>query len=272
MNLLRNHFLSVATYQRREFFKRWNELSREYPDLSWQRKSLRIFSELPERPVPRLGSIRFVALCDDDYPEELRQLPQPPLGLFVQGVLTGPRAAVIGSRKPTLYARRLTRDIASDWTRRGLTIVSGGAIGIDAEAHMAALEEGGKTIVVLGGGHSHLHPRSHQLLFSKVLHEGGALVSEYPPHFMPRPYTFPERNRIIAAMSEVLFLAQAHEKSGSLSTARTALDLGKEIFVLRPVLGDENFKGSVQLIEAGAKPVLSASETIPNRWLQHEPL
>jgi DNA processing protein len=114
--------------------------------------------------------------------------------------------------------------------------------------------------VVLGGGILRPHPRSHFQLFREVVAKGGALLSEYPPHFEPRPYTFPERNRLIAALSDFLFLAQAHDKSGSLGTARFALDLGREIYVLRPVPGDPNFSGSQALIDSGARILVDARE------------
>lgn len=149
---------------------------------------------------------------------------------------------------------------------QGVCIVSGGAIGVDTEAHQTALDFGATTVAVLGGGLEKLHPRRNINLFEQILQKKGALISEYPPHMEPRPYFFPERNRLIAALGDALLLGQAHERSGSLSTARTALDLGKEIFVLRPPVGDANFSGSQSLIDSGALAVSSASEILGHAW------
>jgi DNA processing protein len=146
----------------------------------------------------------------------------------------------------------MTTDIVRALVGRSLAIVSGGAYGIDIEAHRVCLEEGGRAICVLGSGLRALYPKAHERYFERMLSSGGVLVSEYPPHELPRPWTFPERNRLIAALSDFVVLAQAHVKSGSLSTARTALDLGKEVFVLRPVPEDPAFDGSRVLIDSGA--------------------
>lgn len=274
--------LRIACYRRRQFFKFWNKLHDQEREgrlfLSLSEKLIFLLNpenlRSPEQevdflnlpPVKLPSQIRFVAMGDAEYPLGLLALPQPPLGLFVQGSLVPesptrePRVAMIGSRKPSVYSSRLTRELSREWTRRGFVIVSGGAIGIDGEAHKSCVENGGKTWAVLGGGHRFLHPRSHVNLFSEILKKGGALISEYPPDFEPKPYTFPERNRLIAALSDVLFLAQAHEKSGSLSTARTALDLGRDIWVLKPIVGDANFLGSQALIDAGARSCLSPED------------
>ncbi len=256
-----DRFLRAAFWKRRSFFKIWNSMqsSEDWAYASIERKWTRIFEELGSMPPVRLPrEIQFISRLHSSYPEALLELSQPPLGLFVRGIWKSglPRIGVIGSRKPTPYARRVARDFSIKWSRAGFVIVSGGAIGIDGEAHQAAVESGGITLVVLGSGHNNIYPRYHENLFRDVLQSGGCIVSEYPPDTAPQNYYFPERNRIIAALSDLLFLAQAHEKSGSLSTARTALDLGKDIYVLRPVAGDENFAGSQALIDAGAKSLL----------------
>jgi len=247
--------LRLSVYHRREFFRRWNHLKEEEWALAdWRKKleflvpqfELKTSFKLPEK-------IQFISMLDDEYPASLFELPQPPLGLFVEGSLPkGPYVSVVGSRKPSPYSLRMTRSCVKNWVARSYVVVSGGALGIDGEAHRAALDFAGKTIAVLGGGHHHLHPRRHENLFKEIVASGGGVLSEYPPHFLPRTYTFPERNRIIAALGEEFFLAQAHERSGSLSTARASLDLGRDIFVLRPPAGDQNFLGSQKLIDAGA--------------------
>ncbi len=219
--------------------------------------------DLPE--APRLvRPLRFVSMVDADYPSDLFELPQPPLGLFVEGDLDlkALRAGLVGSRVPTAYALRMTREAVGVLVKQGVTIVSGGAIGIDTIAHEAALDHHGITWVVLGGGHYELYPRQNVNLFREVVMAGGALISEYPPYFKAQKYSFPERNRLIAALSDRLVLSQAHERSGSLSTARCALDLGREIHVLQPLPDDENFAGSQTLIQLGARSFVRGEELL----------
>ncbi len=259
MNEFSDLLLRVATFKRADFFKRWTQSLKD-SELASLKISERIrFCLEPLGELSRVSlppDVRFISMLDSDYPSALWTLSHPPLGLFVSGIMPSSRTlSVVGSRKPLPYSLRMTSKFVRVWAQRSVTIISGGALGIDAEAHRACLESGGQTVAVLGGGLRRLHPRSNLDLFSRILKSGGGLISEYPPLFEPRPYTFPERNRIIAALGESLFLVQAHEKSGSLSTARTALDLGKEILVLRPPPGDASYSGAQNLIEAGAKVV-----------------
>jgi DNA processing protein len=261
-------FLRTAVHKRSLFFKLWNQLqSTEERFDSLENKLTMVFEKIRDLgeeipPAPRLSAnTRFVSMLDSEYPALFHELSQPPLGIFVQGNLGEQmRGAIVGSRKPLPYSRRLTREMAKLWVSKGISIVSGGALGIDGDAHQACVEEGGHTIVVLGGGFMRPHPRSHIPMFQAILKTGGALISEYPPNFEARPYTFPERNRLIAALGDFLFLAQAHDRSGSLSTARTALDLGREIYVLRPIPGDPNFSGSQALVDAGARVLIEANQ------------
>lgn len=255
--------LRAATWKRREFFRFWNEIQgSDLNALTTEEKWNLIFERLqPLRPIQLPSEIRFISFVDVEYPEELFELPQPPLGLFVCGEFAEPPYfSIVGSRKPLPFTRRVTLDLATRLATLGYTIVSGGALGIDGAAHEAAIRAGGRTIVVLGSGIRRLYPRSHENLFSAIVKNGGTLISEYAPFVEPKNYHFPERNRIIAALSSKLFLAQAHAKSGSLLTARTALDMGKDIYVLRPVPGDSNFAGSQDLIDAGARSVIDAED------------
>lgn len=254
---LKERLFQVCVFHRREFFKLWNQIHHsEWILHSWEEKLEAIFSLWsPEPRRYRLPpDIRFVCPLDDDYPAVFFELPQPPLGVFVQGNWEPAQSAVavVGSRKPTSYALRMCRKMVQSWAEEQKVIVSGGALGIDAEAHRSALDFGAETWVILGGGHHQLYPATHRSLFFEILRKGGALISEYPPFQKAFAYQFPERNRLIAALGEALFIAQAHAKSGSLHTARTAMDLGREIYVLRPLAGDENFSGNQELIESGA--------------------
>ncbi|MBN8555236.1 MAG: DNA-processing protein DprA [Deltaproteobacteria bacterium] len=262
-NSLEEKLLSAAFFCRRDFFKLWNQIrNSEDTYLTPEEKCQLIFEKLEGlSPIHLQPPIRFISMLSAEYPQILLELPQPPLGLFILGSIgAGPFVGIVGSRKPTPYSQRVTRDVARIWSSQGLCIVSGGAYGIDSIAHQTTLENNGKTIAVLGGGLRRLYPKTHIRIFEEILKKGGALVSEYPPETDVRPYFFPERNRIIAALSDSLFLAQAHEKSGSLLTARAALDMGREIFVLRPIQGDVLYAGSQSLIEAGAHCLIDAKE------------
>lgn len=256
--------LSIACFERKKFFKLWNTLKfGDQVHAEFEQKLelvLEHFQEFRSVYLPR--EIRFISCVDADYPSILRELDQPPLGLFVRGDFSTETSwvSVVGSRKPTAYSLRSTREFCRFWAEKGFGLVSGGAFGIDAEAHRTAIEFRVPSAIVMGSGFAHLYPAAHFSLFNEVLRRGGCWISEYSPQSPGYPSQFPERNRLIAAMGEVLFLAQAHEKSGSLSTAKRALDLGKEIFVLQPPVADLNFEGSRRLLEAGAHPIASRKD------------
>jgi DNA processing protein len=271
---LKKLLLSIACYERSKFFKAWNSLSRAEPEASWSEKLERILvaTDFETRSFQFPKGMSFVSLVDLEYPAVFRELSQPPLGLFVWGDWNPDTrlVAVVGSRKPTPYSLRMTRTCVVEAVSKGFGIVSGGALGIDAEAHRAAVDSEGQTLVILGGGFSKLYPKSHFALYEKIRSGFGALVSEYPPWAESRAYQFPERNRLIAALGEKLLLIQAHDKSGSMITARAALDLGRDVDVLRPPLGDENFSGSLKLIEAGARVISSAKDWTHSKYRTSE--
>lgn len=190
------------------------------------------------------------------YPARLLNLEEMPLLLFSRGELAAADSqalAVVGSRRPTPYSLRQTRLFAGDLAGRGVTLVSGLARGVDACAHRAALEAGGRTIAVLGSGLGRIYPPENHTLADRVLAENsGVLVSEFPFSMRPRPYHFPQRNRLISGLSNALLVIQAGEKSGSLSTARWALDQGKNIFVLPSRVDEEHNRGGLHLLRDGA--------------------
>lgn len=261
--------LSIASFERSRFFKFYRALSREEPGLRWSEKLERILLQesFSERKIQLSTEQQFISILSPDYPEVFRELSQPPLGLFVWGEwpLPGKWLSIVGSRKPTPYSLRMTRTCVREAVMGGFGVVSGGALGIDGEAHRACVELRGKTIAFLGGGFSHLYPKAHQNLFEKIRRGHGALVSEYAPFVEPRAYHFPERNRLIASLCERLLLVQAHAKSGSMITAKEALEMGREVDVLRPPLGDENYAGSLALIEAGARVI-----SHPKDWISRD--
>jgi len=198
------------------------------------------------------------------YPARLLNLEEMPLLLFSRGRLAAADSralAVVGSRRPTPYSLRQTRLFAGDLAGRGVTLVSGLARGVDACAHRAALEAGGRTIAVLGSGLGRIYPPENHTLADRILAENsGGLVSEFPFSMRPRPYHFPQRNRLISGLSNALLVIQAGEKSGSLSTARWALDQGKNIFVLPSRVDEEHNRGGLHLLRDGAGVATSPTD------------
>lgn len=174
----------------------------------------------------RLGA-EICLLSDEWYPELLRASPDPPELLFVRGELPAaaePAVAIVGSRRASAYGSLQAGALAVSLAERGVTIVSGGARGIDAEAHRGALRAGGRTIAVLATGFAQPYPAEHAELFDAVVAGGGALVTEQPSFMAARPDLFPRRNRVIAALSLVTVVVEAASRSGALLTARIAVD------------------------------------------------
>lgn len=197
------------------------------------------------------------------YPEKLNFLSDAPKSLSVLGKslkeqLDGPALAVVGSRKATSYGRSITEDFTSIAARNGICIVSGLALGIDSIAHAAALNSAGKTIAVMPSGLGNIYPASHRNLAKRILAENGTLVSEYPDDFMPRRESFIQRNRIIAALSDALLVTEAAERSGSLYTARFALEIGKPVLAVPGNINSPTSTGTNNLIKSGA--ILVSSE------------
>lgn len=182
--------------------------------------------EAERREAARLG-VRVVLLSDDEYPELLGASPDPPELLFVRGELTAavePAVAIVGSRRATAYGSLQAGTLAVSLAERGIPVVSGGARGIDAEAHRGALRAGGRTIAVLATGFAQPYPSEHAELFEAVVEAGGALVTEQPSFVTARPDLFPRRNRVIAALSLLTVVVEAANRSGALLTARIAVD------------------------------------------------
>lgn len=155
--------------------------------------------------------------------------------LFYCGVLASlnqPSIAIVGARKATRVGRQRAEEIARELTSLGLVIVSGLAYGIDRAAHVGALEAGGTTVAVLGSGLNRIYPSSHQRLAQQLIEENGLMLSEYPSDWPPRRYQFPERNRLISGLTNAVVVVEAGLRSGSLITARLALEQGREVFAV----------------------------------------
>lgn len=190
-----------------------------------------------------------------DYPERLKEITQPPLLLYVWGnieVLSQPQLAVVGSRQHSHYGEQQTEWFVHTLAAIDIVITSGLAIGIDAIAHQSALSVQGKTIAVLGSGIARLYPALHQALACRIVEQGGAIVSEFPPTTTARPGYFPQRNRIISGLSLAVLIVEAEEKSGSLVTARHALEQGRDIFAIPGAVDNRCSQGTNRLIQQGA--------------------
>jgi DNA processing protein len=201
---------------------------------------------------------------DERYPALLRDTPSPPAALWVDGdpdVLWQPQIAVIGSRNPTAGGRDNARNFAVELSRRGLTVTSGMASGIDSLAHGAALDAGGYTVAVAGTGLDSVYPASSRLLAERIRAQG-ALVSEFPPGTPARRQHFPSRNRIISGLSLGVLVIEAGLRSGTLITARLAAGQGREVFALPGSIHNPMAKGCHRLIRDGARLVENVDDVM----------
>ena len=243
--------------------------------------------------------IKFICVVDKEYPPLLKQIPYPPIGLYVKGdvnILAGirgpvgsfppasapssetsfnevravgspssattPFIAIVGTRKITSYGREITEMFAGDLARAGLTIVSGMAYGVDGVAHESAINAHGKTIAVLGNGVDMAYPRENQKLYEEILDSGGAVISEYKPGEPPSMGSFPARNRIVAGMSEGILVTEGASDSGSLITANFGLEFGRKVFAVPGPITSSLSKAPLELIHKGARLVTSAADII----------
>lgn len=212
-----------------------------------------------------------------ELPERLRQLHTPPKYLYQQGselskLLQRPTVGIVGSRKVSSYGRSVTEDFANTLAKQGIVIVSGLALGVDSIAHRACLEAKGQTIAVLPSGLEAIYPSSHQGLAKQIIQTGGSLVTEYEPQEKPMKHFFIARNRIIAALSDILLVTEAAERSGSLHTANFALELGKPVFAVPGNITNINSSGTNKLIQMGASPALSPEDLIQELGLASAPI
>jgi DNA processing protein len=200
---------------------------------------------------------------DPDYPALLGATSDPPQVLFLRGQLKPtPSVAVVGARRMSDYGKRCVDEIIPPLIEAGLTITSGLAFGVDGEAHTATLDRGGTTWAVLGTGidEASLYPRAHAGLAHRILDGGGALLSEFPPGTGSRKEHFPQRNRIIAGLSLAVVVIEAREDSGSLITAKSALEENREVLAVPGPIWSDGSRGTNQLIRAGARVCLGAED------------
>jgi DNA processing protein len=200
------------------------------------------------------------------YPRLLKEIPDPPAVLYVRGsgskINLEKTIAVVGTRHPTPYGIAVTKKLVSDLVSRGFTIVSGLALGIDAVAHRATLNAGGKTIAVLGCGIDIIAPPSNARLYWDIVHGHGAVISEIPPGVRTDKKRFVTRNRIISGLSLGVLVIEGGEQSGTLITAKYAAEQGRDVFAVPGPITSKYSRASAILLKNGAKLVESADDII----------
>ena len=230
----------------------------------WERFPFSKNREKSEKEVQRLQEegIFFIHRESPEYAERLKQLYMPPDLLYYKGRFpdfSKPVLAMVGARKATIYGRNMAREFASELTGYGIQIISGMAAGVDTSSHLGALDAGGYTAGVLGGGIDSIYPRENFNLYQKVCKTGG-IISEYNVGIPSQKGMFPMRNRIISGMADGVFVVEAGERSGSLITADQGLEQGKDIFALPGRITDRYSQGCNYLISQGATLVRSPED------------
>ncbi|WP_036949219.1 DNA-processing protein DprA [Pseudobutyrivibrio ruminis] len=196
----------------------------------------------------------FVTIESDDFPEKLKNIYDVPYGLFYIGKLPDFKRAVsiVGARRCSAYGKKLALELGEKLGANGFTVISGMARGIDTYGHRGCLDKGGNTVAILGSGCDVIYPSENSLIYEEIVSSGGAVISEYQLGTSPLAMNFPRRNRIVSALSDIVVVIEAREKSGSLITADFALEHGKDIYVTPGRIGDSLSTGTNKLIAQGA--------------------
>ena len=216
---------------------------------------------------------RFQFFAEEDYSEALGHSGVAPATMAVAGDATAlhrPCIGIVGTRSATSYGRVCARKFAEEFARHGITVVSGGAVGIDAEVHQGALDAGGKTVAVLANGVDHVYPSANAGLFEKIK-ENGCLVSQFALGTKPADYKFILRNQLIAALCHAVVVIQAPLKSGAIRTAGFAAEIGREVFVVPGPIDQFGFQGSHSLIRDGATLVDHPMQVIEQLGIDFKP-
>lgn len=259
------YFLTGHSLEKMEiddFFNIGIDLEIAHEIIVWREKNPKekIFEKIEK------NSITPISIQDQRYPKLLKEINDPPLVLFVRGQIyilsEGLNIGVVGTRRYTTYGKEVCVKICNELTKNQITIISGLALGIDSFSHQAALDNGGKTIAVLGSGidRESIYPRFNLKLAENIIKNNGAIISEYPPGTKPTGFSFPARNRIIAGLSQGVLVIEAPLKSGSLITARHALDYNREVMAIPHPINSENGTGNNELIKRGAALISSAQD------------
>jgi DNA processing protein len=217
-------------------------------------------------------NVWFVTLLDENYPQILKEIKNPPFVLYGKGhksLLNDENTiGIVGARRTTEYGREVTKILTEELVLSGLTVISGLALGVDAISHMTTLENDGKTIAVLGCGVDCCNPRENQSIYDKILESGNCIISEFPLGMKPTQWTFPARNRIIAGLSQAVLVTEGAEDSGSLITAQFALKFGRKVFAVPGPITSQMSKGPYKLIQKGARLVTSGEDILKDLKLK----
>jgi len=211
--------------------------------------------------------VKKLTISESAYPSLLRDIAGPPQQLFYRGAepaawLEKPRVAIVGSRAVSPYGTQVTAQLARELAERGIVIVSGLALGVDGIAHQACLDAGGTTVAVLANGLDKIYPSTHTRLGERILQQGGTIMSEYPEGTPGHKSNFIARNRIVAGISHALLITEAAEKSGTLHTARFAMEQGRDVLVVPGNITSPGSAGTNNLIKAGAIPVTGVEDIL----------
>lgn len=207
----------------------------------------------------------IISLIDEHYPSLLKEIADPPIILYVTGdlsILNTRQIAIVGARNATPTGMNNAENFAHELAKSGFTITSGLALGIDGASHRGAISANGKTVAVLGAGLNHIYPRKHFALAKQISDHFGAVLSEFPLAMRPLAYHFPRRNRVIAGLSVGVIIIEAALKSGSLITARFALENSREVFAIPGSIHHPLARGCHHLIKQGAKLVETADDVL----------
>jgi len=256
----------------------WNASNKDLIKIGLRRQVVESFDE--HRKLFDIGDyfnklkkekIRVICIGDDDYPENLRDLQDAPVVLYVRGEMKKSdenAVAIVGSRKMTSYGREVAEKFATELSNYGVTIISGLAFGVDLAAHKAALEVGGRCIAILASGVDTITPKSNEWLGIKLVHSGGALVSEYPLGIEPQKSFFPYRNRIISGLSKAVIVVEGMVKSGTIHTAIHAAKQGREVFAVPGQITSPMSGATHYLLKNGAKLLTKTEDILEELSLQ----
>ncbi len=214
-----------------------------------------------------MNNVNTLKLIDPGYPDVLRTIPSPPKQLYFIGAhpstwLDAPRVAVVGSRRISVYGEVATKRVVSELASFGVVIISGLAYGVDIAAHLATLRAGGKTIAVLAGSLERISPVAHQSVARHIIETGGTILTEYPTPTPALKHHFIARNRIVSGLADALLITEASVKSGTMHTARFALDQGKTVLAIPGNITSPGSEGTNNLIKSGATMVTEASDVL----------
>ncbi|MDO8498197.1 MAG: DNA-processing protein DprA [bacterium] len=256
----------------------WEASEKEIKSLGVPQPVVELFLETrkkldPEKYAQEMekAGIKVLTIFDEGYPRLLKEIYDPPSVLYYWGEIL-PRderaLAVVGTRKMTSYGRLVTEKFTQELSLAGLTIISGLARGVDSQAHKTTLENKGRTLAVLGGGLKHIFPPENTELARLIAQGQGAVISEFPPDHPSLPGNFPARNRVISGLSLGTLVTEAAEDSGSLITAKCALEQGREVFAVPGPITSDLSQGPSVLIKQGARLVTKAEEILEELGLE----